>query len=335
VNVPRIDDRSAAPLVGNLLLVAVAIIIAATLATVALTFLEDTGTPTADAAFEYEKTPVGLEMTPVAMGTDVFVQLNGKRVAELEADTAGQSVLLPTAPGDRITVVSTDERRSVLVNREIDSRDEIGDFVAYYPFENGNATTVVDESGNGNSGNINGGITRVNGSALDFNGSTGTYVDVGDLTVDGPDAVEEITVAIEYQIDSGSGIQNLIEHQDSSFAWYVETDGKHGDPHQMEFDIGFNSPPNSSITTGDIPAGETQILVGTFDGSEMAFYRNGNLVGSKPLDREVALGQVILGADSDPNSIGQNLDGQLHNVRLYYAAFDGEEVERITEVMGG
>lgn len=47
-----------------------------------------------------------------------------------EQTAAGKSVLLPTAPGDRITVVSEDGGRSVLVQEEIDERSEIGDFIA-------------------------------------------------------------------------------------------------------------------------------------------------------------------------------------------------------------
>jgi flagellin-like protein len=336
MNDGSLGERGATPVIGNILLVAIVILLGFTLTTLAFAFLEDSGTPSADVAFEYEQTPVGLKMTPVAMGTDVIVKLNGNKVAEIAADQAGKSVLLPTAPDDRITVVSQDEQQSILVEREVDNRDEIGDFIAYYTFEDGNATTVVDESGNGNHGAIFGGITPVNsgcGSALELDGQKGTYVDIGDLTVDGPDDVDEITIAIEYQLDSGSDIQNLIEHQDSSFAWYIETREKFDDPHRMRFDIGWNAAPSAEITTGDIPAKETQILVGTYDGNKMSFYRNGALVGTKSLDRDVALGEVILGADSDPSSIGQNLDGQLCNVRFYYAAFDSDEVQRITNTM--
>jgi len=86
------------------------------------TFLERAGTPTADAKFEYERTAAGLEMKPVALGTDVIVRLNGQGITSFDAESAGQRALIPTAPGDRITVVSEDGDRSVFVTKEIDDR---------------------------------------------------------------------------------------------------------------------------------------------------------------------------------------------------------------------
>jgi len=331
------DDRAATPVVGNLLLVAVVLVVALVLVTLSFTFLERTGTPTAEASFEYEQTSVGLRMVPTAIGTDVAVQLNGREVETFESDSAGESVLLPTAPGDTITVVSRDEDRSVLVSKEIDERSEVGDFIAYYTFEGGSGTTVVDRSGNGNDGIRKGGgttwIRDASGAGLDFDGSSGTHVDMGDLTVDGPDEVEELTFAITYRHDGGSDIQNLVEHQNSNFAWFMETDGKHGDPHQMEFSLGYQTSPNGKIKTGDVPAGETQVLVGTYDGNEMVLYRNGTRVGTRTFQRDVALGELILGADSDPSGVGQNLDGRIYEMRLYYAAFDDSEVDVITAAM--
>ena len=264
-----------------------------------------------------------------------MIRLNGKPVAELAAESAGQSVLLPTAPGDRITIVSTDEERSVLVDRQIDDRSEVGDLIAYYPFESGSGTTILDESGNDNHGTVDGGYNRLSscGSAIDFDGTSGTHINVGDLSVDGPDSIDQLTVAIRYQHDQGSGIQNLIEYQNANYAWYIETDDKFGNPHQMEYNIGYQSSPSNRIETGDIPSGPTQVLVGTHDGNQMSLYRNGAQVGTADLDRDVSLGEIILAADSDPSGVGQNLDGRLCEVRLYYTAFDEEEVDVLTEAM--
>jgi FlaG/FlaF family flagellin (archaellin) len=330
------NERSVTPVLGNLLLVAVVIIISITLVTLSFAFLEQTGAPTAEASFDYEQTPVGLKLTPEALGTDVIVKLNQKEIETISADRAGQSVLLPTAPGDTVTVVSKDDDRSVLVSEEIDERDEVGDFIAYYTFESDSGTEVTDRSGNGNDGQRKGNtqwISDGSGAGLDFDGTSGTYVDVGNLQAVGPDSVEELTIAMKYEIDSGSNIQNLIEHQDSNFAWFIETNDPHGDPHDMEFNIGYQKPQSGSIEAKDIPGGETQVIVGTFDGNEMVFYRNGTRIGTESLQRDVALGEVILGADSDPSSVGQNLDGRIYETRLYYAAFSEAEVDRITTAM--
>lgn len=335
-------QRGLTPIIGNILLVAVALIVALTLVVMSFGFVDEVGAPVADASFEYERTPAGLEMTPRALGTDVSVNLNGEQVTTLAADSAGTSVQLPTAPGDRITVVSTDGDRSVLVQEEVDERSEVGDFIAYYEFDGASGSAVADKSGNDNDGTASGGYSwggAGDGTYMAFDGSTGTHVDMGDLTVDGPAAVEEITVAIKYRKDGGAtAIQNLIEHQSGAggagnFAWYIETDGKHTDPHRMEFDVGYKSSPSGSVTTGDIPEREPQVLVGTYDGTEMVFYRNGTTVGTRTFSRDVSLGEIILAADSRPSGVGQNLKGRLYEVRLYYTAFDEEEVGIVTDAM--
>jgi hypothetical protein len=234
-------------------------------------------------------------------------------------------------------VVSTDGEKSLLLDRTVDDRNEVGDFIAYYSFAAGSGSNVSDRSGNGNDGEIKGsGATWINdgaGSGLDLDGTKPTHVDIGDLTADGPSSVEELTIAITYEHDDGSGIQNLIEHQDSNFAWYIETRDEFGKPHKMEYNIGYNNSPSARIRTGNVPSNETQVLIGTYDGTEMVLYRNGNRIGNESLDRGVALGDVKLGADSDPSTVGQNLDVRIYEVRLYYTAFDSDEVAVITDAM--
>ena len=327
------DIRSTSSVLGVVLLVAVVVVVSLVVIVFGFAFLDGFGTPTAEASFAYEQTPAGLVMTPKALGTDVVVQLNGKPVETLSADSAGQPVLLPTAPGDQITVVSADGEQSVLVQREIDDRPEVGDFIAYYPFDRSSGATVVDKSGNDNDGTAYDGYTRSDG-CMAFDGTSGSHVDIGDLTLDGPDSIDELTIAITYRYDgTGSDIQNLVEYQSSRFAWYIETDRDHGDPHRMEYNIGYRTSPNASLYAEGIPAEETQVLVGTYDGEEMALYRNGEQVGTAALDRRVNLGDVILAADSDPSSVGQNLEGQLCEVRLYYTAFDERSVDVLTNAM--
>jgi hypothetical protein len=334
-------DSGVTSLVGIMLIVAVTIIISMILVVLSFTFLDGMGTPTAEGTFEYEQSPAGLTITPETLGTDVSVNLNGEQVTTLEADSAGEEVLLPTAPGDEITVVSTDGEKSVFLQRETDERSEVGDLIAYYPFESGSGSNIIDESGNDNDGTADAGVTgsgykRVSscGSAIKFDGSKGTHIDVGDLTLVGPDSIDELTIAITYQYDgTGTDIQNLIEYQSSNFAWYMETDRDHGDPHRMEYNIGYNSPPSGDLYAPNIPKDTKQVLVGTYDGSEMALYRNGNKVGTESLSRDVELGDVILAADSDPYSVEQNLDGTLCEVRLYYTAFDDGEVDSLTNAM--
>ncbi len=325
------DRRSASSVLGVVLLVAVVVVVSLVVVVFAFAFLDGFGTPTAEASFTYQQSPAGLVVIPKALSTDVVVQLNGEPVERLGADSAGQPVLVPTAPGDELTIISTDGEQSVFVQRTVEERQEIGDLIAYYPFARDSGSTVVDNSGNGNDGTANGGYTRT-GECMAFDGTSGTHINVGDLTLDGPDSIDELTIAITYKYDgSGTDVQNLIEYQSSSFAWYMETDTEHGDPHWMEYDIGFSSTPSARLLAKGIPADETQVLIGTYDGEEMALYRNGEQVGTADLERSVNLGEVILAADSNPAI--QNLDGTLCEVRLYYTALDERGVGVLTDTM--
>lgn len=331
----EVSDRGATSPIGTLLLVAVTIVLAVSVGLFALDLGAGQGAPTVEATFEYEQTPAGLAMTATNIGEDVVVRLNGAPVATFDSSDAGRTVLIPTAPGDRITVVSSEADRAVIVNREVDDRSEVGDLIAYYTFDQGTGSTIVDRSGNDNDGSMVGGVTRVtddSGSALAFDGQSGTHVDIGDLSVDGPAAVEELTIAIRYSKDGGTNaIQNLIEHQAGNFAWYLETDGQHTSPHRMEYTIGYQNPPSGTLYTPSLAEGSTHVLVGTFDGDEMVLYRNGTRIGSTPLDREVALGDVILAADSGPSI--QNYHGRIYELRLYYTAFSDDEAAVLTDAM--
>jgi len=322
-------DRGATPIVGNILLVAVVLVVAVLLVVLSFTFLERTGTPTADAKFEYEQTAAGIEMKPVALGTDVAVQLNGREVATFDADSAGQRTLIPTAPGDRITVVSEDGDRSVLVTKEIDDRSEIGDFIAYYTFE-GSGGTVTDQSGNGNDGTLesdgaSGPISA--GCGLSFDGSD-DHVLVEDIS--SPVDVEEFTIAVTYvQQGSGSddGIVQLVEHTWSGNEWFLENSD--GNPYRIDYAVEYPSETVSSGTSHNY--GERHTVVGTYDGSEYALYVDGSPVASDTFSRPVDMGDMRFGRDFESNS--QYFEGLICESRLYYSAFDDEEVERLTTAM--
>jgi flagellin-like protein len=326
------DRRGASPLVGNLLLVAVAIVVASLLALLSFTLLDATGTPTADAKFEYERTPVGVEMKAVALGTDVVVRLNGERVATFEADAAGRRALIPTAPGDRIVVVSRDEDRSVLVEKEVDDRDEVGNFVAYYPFD-GSGSTVEDRSGNGNDGTLKddgggAGPTRA-GCGLSFDGED-DHVLVEDIS--SPVDVEEFTVAVAF-VQQGAGnddVSQLVEHTWSGNEWFIENryDGGRG-AYRTEYAVEY---PNADVASSyDYTLGEKHVAVGTYDGDEYSLYVDGTQVASGSHSRAVDMGDMRMGRDFE-SSI-QYLDGVVCEVRLYYSAFDSDEVQRLSDTM--
>lgn len=321
-----VGTRAASPLVGNILMVAVVLVVAVLLVTLSMTLLDDRGTPTADATFEYERTDAGLLMKPVALGTDVAVQLNGRQVATFEADSAGVRKLIPTAPGDEITVVSRDGDRSVLVTEEIDDRSEVGDFIAYYEFDG--SGPVEDLSGNGNTGTLKddgggSGPTRA-GCGMSFDGSN-DHVLVEDIS--SPRDVSEFTVAVTYVQQSGGGISQLVEHRWSGNEWFLETGG--GEPYRMDYAVEFPSEVVSSSNAYSY--GERHTVVGTYDGDRYTLYIDGSKVASDTHSRPVDMGDMRLGRDFESGI--QYFDGVVCEMRLYYSAFDGSEVGTLTDAM--
>lgn len=324
--------RAQSPLVGNLLLVAVVVVLGAVLTTLSFAFLDGLGTPTADASFEYERTPAGLRMTPQALGTDVVVKLNGRTVETFETDQAGQSALLPTAPGDRITVVSRDGDRSVLVERTVDDRSELGDFIAYYPFE-GSGSIVVDESGNGNDGTFEddgGGSGPVrSGCGLRFDG-TDDHVLVDDISA--PGDVDAFTVAVAYRQQGDGSVSQLVEHTwGGGDEWFIETTDSGPGTYEIDYAVNYPGEVVSSGTSYDV--GDRHVVVGTYDSDTGRYelYVDGSLKQSDAYSTTVNMGDMRLGRDFE--SASQYFDGTLCEVRLYYSAFDGSEVDRITAAM--
>jgi len=212
-------------------------------------------------------------------------------------------------------VVSADGERSVLVEEEIDDRAEIGDFISYYTFDG--SGDVTDRSGNGNDGTLeaNGGNLPKrkgsgSGSYIEFSEADGS-LDVGDLQTVGPAEVDEITIALRYEITGGQSTQELMQHRSGNFAWYMETrdaDQSTGD-HKIKFNIGWATQKSESISSGTVSGKQVHVVVGTYDGSEMVLYHNGAKVGTESISRNVGLGQLWVAGGS--GSQNQYMTGNL------------------------
>ncbi|SDJ35921.1 Protein of unknown function [Halovenus aranensis] len=333
------DGRAASPIIGNILLVAVVLVVGSIVAVVGLGLLEGYGTPTADASFEIEQSPAGLVLQPRALGTDVVVKLDGREIERIASDDAGETILLPTAPGSEIVVVSQDEDSSVLLQEEIDSRDELGDFTAYYTFEPGeNPDVLADRSGNGNTGTLEddggGDGPQWGGCGLQFDGEN-DYVDISDISA--PEDVTEFTVAITYTQTGNTGdgaVNQLVEHQfGSGEEWFFETSGgaigeSYTDSYSIDYAVEY---PNQVVASDGVSINTTHVVVGTYDGNSYDLYVDGNRVGGGTHAEAVGMGDMRLGRDFE--SASQYLDGELCELRLYYTAFDESQVKRITTAM--
>lgn len=329
-------ERSVTPVIGNVLLVAVVVVIAVVLVVLSFAFLEGTSAPAAEASFEYEQTPVGLELRPKALGTDVIVKLNGENVTRISADSAGQSVLLPTKPGDRITVVSTEGRRSVLVDRVVDDRSEVGDLIAAYDFESSSGSTLVDRSGNGNDGTLRGNPTWQSGS-LRFDGQD-DYVEVRDIS--SPEPVDEFTIAVTYRTNDDSSKQELVEHISGTDNWLLElkpcsrgeTPCSGSDGYEPVYNVDrAGGSQSGQIFGGELDANTRHVVVGTYDGSEYTLYVDGDRKTSDTFNGKISMGDMNIGRDAEFS--GDYLDGRISEIRLYYTSFDDEQVRVVTNAI--
>lgn len=334
----RGSDRGVTPVVANVLLVAIAVVLGVVIITLSFSFVDDTGTPTAEATFEFEENPVGLELVPTALGQPVTVQLNGRDVATLDAGDVGMGTLLPTAPGDEVTVVSADGERSLLLREEVDDRSEIGDFVLYYDFTAGSGSTVVDRSRNDNEGTLldddgGSGPTWTDG-CLAFDGEN-DHVETANISVGGVSAVDSFTVATEVTIDAETGSgnqyrQQFVEHRFGGNEWFLETSDSDA-PFSALYAVEY---PARTVEASDaLSTGESYVVVGTYDGesNEYALYIDGTEVANGAYDRAVGMGELHLARDFESQI--QYLDGEMCEFRLYYTAFSEDEVASLTETM--
>jgi len=325
------DNRAVTPIVATVLLVAVLVILAGTLAASFFGYTEKIGGPTGQAAFEYAESPVGLEMTPTQIGQDVTVEINGKQITTFDTDDAGETKLIPTSPGDQLTVIAADGSRSVLVSRTIDNRDELGDFIAHYTFEEGSGPTLVDRSGNGNDGKITDAdwITGSDtGLAFDRNGD---HVDVTDLETPGFE-VDEFTIAVAYKTNDDRK-QELVEHISGADNWGLELNENTPNTYEPVFFADETGGSQSGeISSGIHDVGERQVLIGTYDGSQIEVFVDGNSRATGHFSSDISMEDMHIGEDAE-GGINDYLDGEIYEIRLYYSAFDDNEVKSITKVM--
>lgn len=334
------DWRGVSKVVGVLLLVAVVILLATIVAVGVTGYSDRLSTLDAGAAFSLSQHPAGVQMNVESIGTDVTVRVNGDAIYELDPGDAGTSVVLPMAPGDRIVGTSGDGTQDVLIDETILDCSRLGDFIAYYDFEEGSdPTRVEDKSCNDNHGTLENDSGTAgpqwSGGSLRFDG-TDDYVNVTGITTDDADNVSEFTVAVKYtQTGSSNRVNQVIEHQfsDGSREWFLETSDSVPEPYDvgqysMDYAVQYNS--EVAVSTAVSP-GESHVVVGTYDGSDYQLYVDGENKGGGSHTQQTEMGTLRIGRDWE--SQNQYFDGEISEIRLYYYEFNQEEVELLTDIM--
>ena len=204
------------------------------------------------------------------------------------------------------------------------------DLVGWWRLDEGSGTTAADSSGNGNDGTLQGNpqwVTGVVGSALEFDGD-GDYVNCGNDAIF--DITEEITLAVwvnandmlnsEHNCWLGKGDNAYaIKHQSGNYLEFFMYDGEwHSTNYSTELD---------SLN------GDWHHMAGTFDGSELKFYLDGELAANLVYSGTIgtATHNVTIGENSQ--ATGRYFDGMLDDPRIYNEALSQDDIQSI--MMGG
>ncbi|MGC9316804.1 MAG: LamG domain-containing protein [Armatimonadota bacterium] len=204
------------------------------------------------------------------------------------------------------------------------------DLVGYWTFDEGDGPIARDLSGAGNDGRLHGPsrVERGEGHALAFNG-VDDYVDCGAGT--SLDLREAVSLEAWVQplavpagepliVGKSTGSYGLTMYRDGQCWWYISSGGNN-----------LKAP---------VEVGAWNHIVGTFDGTTMALYVNGERVGSRDSQFEqiaqggrLSMGAVVGGAGVPT---GAHFQGLIDDVRVYGAALGAEEIQtRYKRTAGG
>jgi hypothetical protein len=204
------------------------------------------------------------------------------------------------------------------------------DLVGWWRLDEGTGTTAYDSSGNGNDGTLQGDpqwVAGKVGGALEFDGN-GDYVDCGNDPIF--DITEEITLTVWV---NANDILNS-EHN----CWLGKGDNAYAIKHQtgnyLEFFI-YDGEWHSTNYTTDIESlnGDWHHMAGTYDGSELKFYLDGELAANLVYSSTIgtATHNVTLGENSQ--ATGRYFDGMLDDARIYNEALSADDI--VAVMMGG
>jgi hypothetical protein len=197
--------------------------------------------------------------------------------------------------------------------------------VAAYSFDEGGGSTASDASGNGNQGTVLGAAwtsSGKHGSALVFNGFQTNWVTVDDspsLDFTNAMTLEAWVYTEAFTSDWGT---ILMKEGLSDFAYMLQLDPEH----QLNTYILDPSGLSGVAAPAEIPINSWHHVAGTFDGTVLCLYVDGNLVASQSLSGSIvpSTGPLRIGG----NSIwGEYFDGVIDDVRVYNRALSQLEIQ--------
>jgi hypothetical protein len=245
-------------------------------------------------------------------------------------------------PGDDPAQFRSPVRFGAVLSSAVPSSAVVDGLVAWYRFaDNSNTaidytaeldddrfadTTAFDGTVNGASFVENGGVrdvlTGANSGAYDFDGT--------DDFISGPDSLAALvqssgsfTIMCWANVDSTANEQLAMNFNSARFSIGYKPFGPTG--------YGFRGDDGASIVridSGDTTTNQYRHLTATFDGSQVKFYLNSSLEGSKPFDGFVADDEEFT-ISSQGGGFRSFFDGTIDDVRLYNRALSASEINQI------
>jgi uncharacterized protein DUF4038/concanavalin A-like lectin/glucanase superfamily protein/collagenase-like protein with putative collagen-binding domain/fibronectin type III domain protein len=196
--------------------------------------------------------------------------------------------------------------------------------VAAYGFEEAGGSTVVDQSGNGNDGQI---VDATRTSAGVFGGA---------ISLDGSGVGVDVPDSMSLHLKRGMTLEAWVKPSAVSKAWR-DVIYKGNDIYYLEATSAVNgSPAGGNTVNGDgddhavgtdpLEPGAWAYLAVTYDGSAIQLYVNGDPVASIPQDGTIKLSSSPLEIGGD-GIYGQYFQGLIDEVRVYNIPLTAGQIE--------
>ena len=202
------------------------------------------------------------------------------------------------------------------------------ELVGHWRLDESGGTMAADDSGNGNDGTLQGGpqwVAGQVGGALEFDG-VDDYVDCGN------DAVFDITEQITLSVWVNANDMLNSQHN----PWLGKGDNTYAIKHQsnnnLEFFV-YDGDWHSTQYSTELASlnGEWHHMAGTFDGTELKFYLDGQEAATLAFAGTIgtAAHAVTLGNNSQQS--GRFFDGMLDDAQIYNEALPAEEIQALMQ----
>ena len=274
---------------------------------------------------------INLAWSAAGSATGYIVKRGGSQIATTATNSysdsglAGAGTYCYTINATNIGGVSSDSAPACATTLTASTATNL---LAYWTFDEGSGTTAYDTSGNNNTGTVANAvwIDGMVGPALLFDG--GEFVTVPNSASLNP--VVGITVsAWIYPPDSWSQTPRILQKglSDNQYRLFCDT--------SLKFDL-FGVT-NGTVATSLPAPGSWHHIAGTYDGSVLAIYVDGQLAAQQSASGPIAITTDPLNIASKPSgTIFTRFNGNIDDVRIYGSALPADQIAQLyqTDTVG-